>query len=213
MDFNEFSNEISKIKNLPLPGSASHYKMAPEIRVKELQSGFLNKRDPKKAGVMALFYPHDNNLTHLLFIVRNKYPGVHSGQIGFPGGQREKGDKDILDTALRESCEEVGAERDNISVIREISSLYIPPSNFEVSPFIGLYHKEKPFEIQTSEVAGLLEVPVTDFLDDANRSKQILSTSYAREIEVPAFIFKGQTVWGATAMMLNEIRELLDQIL
>ena len=213
MDFNEFSSEISKIKNLPLPGTASHYKMAPEIRVKELQAGFFNKKDPKKAGVMALFYPRENNLTHLLFIIRNKYPGVHSGQIGFPGGQREERDKDLLDTALRESCEEVGAVRDQISVIRELSDLYIPPSNFEVTPFIGLYHKEKPFRIQASEVAALLEVPVTDFLDDSNRSTQILSTSYAREVEVPAFIFKGQTVWGATAMMLSEIRELLDQIL
>ena len=187
--------------------------MAPEIRVKELKSAFINRKDAKKAGVMALFYPGDNNLAHLLFIVRNKYPGVHSGQIGFPGGQKEEGDKDILDTALRESCEEVGAVRDHISVIRELSGLYIPPSNFEVSPFMGLYHKEQPFKIQASEVAALLEVPLSDFLDDSNRSIQILSTSYAREVEVPAFVFKGETVWGATAMMLSEIRELLDQIL
>ena len=187
--------------------------MAPEIRVKELEQGLIAKKDPKQAGVMALFYPDHSNLTHLLFIERNKYPGVHSGQIGFPGGQKEKGDRDLLDTALRESCEEVGAVRDRILVIREISGLYIPPSNFEVSPFIGLYHKEQPFRIQTSEVASLLEVPLTDFLNDAYRTTQILSTSYASEIEVPAFVFGGKTVWGATAMMLSEIRELLDQVL
>lgn len=187
--------------------------MAPEIRVKELKQEIFKKKDPKKAGVMALFYPEKENQTHLLFIERNKYPGVHSGQIGFPGGQKEQGDYDMLDTALRESCEEVGADRDRISVIREISGLYIPPSNFEVSPFIGLYYKEAPFIIQTSEVASLLEVPLTDFLNDAHRTTQTLSTSYAREIEVPAFVFNGKTVWGATAMMLNEIRELLDQVL
>ncbi len=213
MNFDEFSSQISKIKKLPLPGPASHYKMAPEIRVKELKDRFIKRKDARQAGVMALFYPHEDWTTHLLFIVRNKYPGVHSGQIGFPGGQKEEGDQDMLDTALRESCEEVGAHRDRISVVREISSLYIPPSNFEVSPFVGLYHKKEPFQIQKSEVADLLEVPLIEFLDDANRTTQILSTSYAREIEVPAFVFKGKTVWGATAMMLSEIRELLDQVL
>ena len=161
---------------------------------------------------MALFYAQNNNLTHLLLIERNKYPGVHSGQIGFPGGQSETGDKSILDTALRESCEEVGAVRDRIQVIRSMSELYIPPSNFEVFPYIGLYSKEKPFKRQTSEVASLLEIPLTDFMDDHKLTSQIMSTSYAKEIEVPAFLFHGHTVWGATAMMLNEIRELFKQI-
>ena len=162
---------------------------------------------------MALFYPQNDNLTHLLLILRNKYPGVHSGQIGFPGGQSEPGDKNILDTALRESCEEVGAVRDQIHVIKSMSELYIPPSNFEVSPYIGLYQKVKPFIRQTSEVASLLEIPITDFLDDQKMTTQILSTSYAKNIEVPAFLFQGHIVWGATAMMLNEIRELFKKVL
>ncbi len=213
MDFNEFSKEISKIKNLPLPGSASHYKMAPEIRIKELQAGMIKQENPKKAGVMALFYPREENITHLLFILRNKYPGVHSGQIGFPGGQIESSDKDMLDTALRESCEEVGAERSQITVVRPVSELYIPPSNFQVYPFIGLYQMEKPFKRQTSEVDALIEVPFSDLMDDRNMSTQILSTSYAKNIEVPAFLFQGHTVWGATAMMLNEMRELFKKVL
>ena len=212
MDFKEFSNEISKIKKLPLPGSDSHYKMAPEVRINELKAR-VKKKNAKKAGVMALFYPNTDDLTHLLLIQRNRYPGVHSGQIGFPGGQHEPGDRDMLDTALRESCEEVGAVRDHIDVVKSLSELYIPPSNFEVFPFIGLYKKEQPFRRQTSEVEALLEVPLTDFLDDAKLTTQSLSTSYARNIEVPAFIFEGHIVWGATAMMLNEIREMFKKIL
>ena len=67
---------------------------------------------------MALFYPHNNRETRLLLIQRNRYPGVHSGQIGFPGGQSEPGDRDMLDTALRESCEEVGTVKEHIEVVR-----------------------------------------------------------------------------------------------
>ena len=119
----------------------------------------------------------------------------------------------MLDTALRESTEEVGAVRDHVQVIRPISELYIPPSNFEVFPFVALYRKERPFVRQASEVESLLEVPVSDFLDDAKITTQNLTTSYARNIEVPAFTFQGRIVWGATAMMLNEIRELLAKVL
>ena len=186
--------------------------MAPEVRINELKVQ-IKKKNPRKAGVMALFYPHNGNKTHLLLIQRNKYPGVHSGQIGLPGGQQEPGDRDLLDTALRESSEEVGAVRDHIKVIRPVSELYIPPSNFEVYPYVALYKKERPFVKQASEVESLLEVPVDDFLDDTKISTQNLTTSYARNIEVPAFIFQGHVVWGATAMMLNEIRTLLTKVL
>ena len=185
--------------------------MAPEVRINELRAR-VKKKNAKQAGVMALFYPHTDDLTHLLLIQRNRYPGVHSGQIGFPGGQREAGDSDMLDTALRESCEEVGAVRDHIDVVKALSELYIPPSNFEVFPFVGLYRKEQPFRRQASEVEALLEIPLTDFLDDSKLTTQSLSTSYAKKIEVPAFIFQGHIVWGATAMMLNEIREMFKKI-
>ena len=183
------------------------------MRIRELNVDRIKKKNPKKAGVMALFYPDTDKLTHLLLILRNRYPGVHSGQIGFPGGQMEPGDKNLLDTALRESCEEVGARRENITVIRPMSEIYIPPSNFEVSPYIGIYRKEKPFKRQVSEVESLLEIPFTEFMDDEKISSQILTTSYAENIEVPAFIFQGHTVWGATAMMLSEIRELIKKVL
>lgn len=187
--------------------------MAPEIRIEELKADMNKKQNPKKAGVMALFYPHTDHQTRLLLIQRNTYPGVHSGQIGLPGGQHEPGDRDLLDTAMRESVEEVGAVREHIEVIRPVSELYIPPSNFEVSPFVALYRKEKPFKRQASEVEALLEVSLDDFLDDTKLIRQKLATSYAREIEVPAFLFRGHVVWGATAMMLSEIRELIREVL
>ena len=213
MDFNIFEQRISKIKDLPLPGEASHYKMAPEIRIRELLEGKIKKKNPRKAAVLALFYPSFENKTQLLCILRKTYNGVHSNQVGFPGGKVEQEDKDLRATALRETHEEVGVHPKDVTVIREISEIYIPPSNFEVQPYIGLYREPRPFVIQETEVERFIEIPLTDFLKDTNVVTKKLSTSYAKVIEVPAFELNGYIVWGATAMMLSEIKELLKQAL
>ncbi|WP_281540716.1 NUDIX hydrolase [Maribacter aestuarii] len=213
MDFNIFEQRISKIKDLPLPGEASHYKMAPEIRIRELLEGKIKMKNPRKAAVLALFYPSFENKTQLLCILRKTYNGVHSNQVGFPGGKVEQEDKDLRATALRETHEEVGVHPKDVTVIREISEIYIPPSNFEVQPYIGLYREPRPFVIQETEVERFIEIPLTDFLKDTNVVTKKLSTSYAKEIDVPAFELNGYIVWGATAMMLSEIKELLKQAL
>lgn len=163
---------------------------------------------------MALFYPDENNITHLLLILRKSHPkDVHSNQIGFPGGKVEKDDADMMATALRETHEEVGVLPSNIEVVKSLSEIYIPPSNFEVFPFIGLYRKPETFVPQTSEVEALVEVRLADFLDEGNLFTQKLTTSYAENVAVPAFKLNGYTVWGATGMMLSEIKMLLHQVL
>lgn len=213
MDFKIFAEQIPKIKNLDLPGREAHYKLAPEMRIRELEAGLIKKKNPKKAGVMALFYPDMASQTRLLLIMRRSYNGVHSRQVAFPGGKREKTDTSLLETALRETREEVGVLTERVEVIREVSEVYIPPSNYDVQPFVGLYHQPAPFVLQVEEVDHLIEVPLIQVLDDNYLISQTLSTSYAKNIEVPAFHLEGYTVWGATAMMLNEIRELLKQVL
>lgn len=187
--------------------------MAPESRLDELQRINVAKKNPRKAGVMALFYPTQGMGTNLLLILRKTYKGVHSNQVAFPGGKAELTDDGLLTTALRETYEEVGVAPKDITVVKEISEIFIPPSNFIVQPFIGLYRNPKPFVKQDSEVELILEVPVSDFLDDALVVSKKMTTSYAVDIEVPAFELNGYIVWGATAMMLNEIKELLKQVL
>lgn len=162
---------------------------------------------------MALFYPAMQNRTNLLLILRKTYKGVHSNQVGFPGGKAEKVDQDILSTALRETQEEVGVAPDDIVVLKKLSEIFIPPSNFIVQPFMGLYTDPKPFIKQDDEVEMILEVPLSDFLDDKKINIKKITTSYAVDIEVPAFELNGYIVWGATAMMLNEIKELIKQVL
>jgi 8-oxo-dGTP pyrophosphatase MutT (NUDIX family) len=213
MNFKDFSQQVPKIKNLPLPGENSHFKMVPEFRLEELRKQKQSKKNPKKAAVLALFYPSSNDLTHLLLILRKTYQGVHSNQIGFPGGKVEKVDIDLRATALRETHEEVGVSPDKVQIIKSLSEVYIPPSNFEVQPYIGLCHQWLSFVPQQTEVQAIVEVPLPDFLDDSKIFHQTLSTSYAENVEVPAFRLKGHIVWGATAMMLSEIKELLNQVL
>ncbi len=162
---------------------------------------------------MALFYPDLEEQTRLLLILRKVYEGVHSNQIGFPGGKLEVQDKDLLHTALRETHEEVGVLPSTVQVIKELSEVYIPPSNFLVQPFMGIYPNPSPFVKDEIEVEQLVEVYLRDFMDDSSLIQENLSTSYAKNINVPAYKLNGYTVWGATAMMLSEIRELLQQVL
>lgn len=213
MDFNEFSHRVSKIKDLPLTGAASHYKMAPANRVVNYSEGEIEKRNPRQAAVMALFYPNENNKTTLLLMLRKTYQGIHSNQISFPGGKVEVADVNLLATALRETYEEVGVDVTKIEVLKTLTEVYIPPSNFKVQPYVGLYTKQKPFTIQPEEVEALVEVSVLDFMDDTKIITKKVSTAYAEDWNVPAFMLEGHTVWGATAMMLSEIKDLLKQLL
>ena len=197
---------------MELPGEQLHLKMAPIERLLELKENAKDQKNAKKAAVLVLFYPSEANETHFVLILRKTYTGVHSAQVGFPGGKREEQDADFQATALRETEEEVGVPRDRVRVLKELTEIYIPPSNFFVQPFLGIVSETPRFIPQESEVEAILEIPLHEFLDDAIRTSQILTTSYAKEIEVPAFLLRDHVVWGATAMMLNEVREILKQL-
>jgi len=190
---------------MSVPGESSHYIMSPEIRTKELNKIKIEDRNPRNAAVMMLFFPKEAS-THIALILRPEYEGVHSGQIALPGGKFEKEDLNFTETALRETEEEIGVAIDHVEVIKTLTKVYIPPSNFWVHPFLG-FTKERPqFVIQEEEVAKVIEVPLEELLNEANVKPQILSTSYAKNIEVPSFILDGYVVWGATAMMLSELK-------
>ncbi|WP_367890573.1 NUDIX hydrolase [Sinomicrobium kalidii] len=183
------------------------------IPVKELREIDVAGRNPRKAGVMALFYPDRDDITKIVLLLRKEYKGVHSNQVGFPGGKREKEDKDIRATALRETMEEVGVASGKIEVIRAMTTLYIPPSNFLVHPFLGVMKEPPVFFPQEEEVEEVIEVPLGDVLDDSLVSRKTITTSYAVNVNVPVFNLKGYVVWGATAAMLSEVRDLVGSAL
>ena len=161
---------------------------------------------------MMLFYPK-NGETHLVLIVRNSYKGVHSAQIAFPGGKFEPEDEIFSNTALRETHEEVGIHPENMEIIKTFTPMYIPPSNFMVHPFLGISKAEINFIADPEEVAGIIELPLAVFLSDRILIEANLSTSYATNVNVPAFEIEGHVVWGATAMMLSELKDVLKEVL
>ena len=212
MDFQEFLRFVPKLIDAKLPAFEAHIKMAPLERLESLKNIYLENKNPRIAAVMMLFYPK-NERTHLVLIVRKTYEGVHSAQIAFPGGKYELDDDNYAETALRETHEEVGIHPDKIEILKPFTELYIPPSNFMVHPFLGISIEELVFVPEPSEVAEIIELPLSVFLSDGIVVDTNLSTSYANNINVPAFKIENHIVWGATAMMLSELKEVLKEVL
>ncbi len=207
MDFNYFLTQLSRIKKLPLGGIDSQFKMAPELR-KQFSLEEILKPNPKESAVLALFYPDKDSNTKILLMLRSNYKGVHASQISFPGGKKEKNDNNLRHTALRETEEELGILKTDITIVRKLTKTYIPPSNFWVTPFIGIL-KSTPTLKTNYEVEEVIEVTLSDLLDDKNLSSKNLTTSYMKNIDVPCFKLNNYVVWGATAMVLSEIKDLI----
>lgn len=208
MDFQDFLQHLPNIIPAELPAEKAHVKMAPLERVQLMKNLDLSTKNPRIAAVMMLLYPK-NKKTHLILIVRNAYNGVHSSQIAFPGGKYEASDADFQETALRETHEEIGISPEKIEIIKQFTPMYIPPSNFLVHPFLGISSQELSFYPDIREVADIIELPLSVFLNDEIIIEATLSTSYADNISVPAFNIQNHMVWGATAMILSELREVL----
>ena len=197
---------------MELLGQEAQFLMAPDERIRALSEMDIEAKKPRWAGVMAVFYPNTKGETTLVLILRKTYRGVHSNQVGFPGGKAETFDESIKHTALRETEEEVGLLQSEINVVKKLTKLYIPPSNFWVQPFIGYVEQTPVFTKEDAEVEAILEVPLEEFLADKSVITQRIDTSYGTMLDVPAFYLSEHVVWGATAMMLSEVKWAFQQI-
>ena len=161
--------------------------------------------DCKKAAVLMLFYPDSNSDTRMVLILRNKYNGIHSNQISFPGGKVDDLDKNLQQTALRETFEEIGVNSSLIKIVNKLSSVYIPPSNFHVQPFVGYSENNLVFKADKKEVALIITPLIKDLLNLKIVNSKVSIRGY--DHEVPRYLVENQLLWGATAMMVYEFME------
>jgi 8-oxo-dGTP pyrophosphatase MutT (NUDIX family) len=183
---------------------AAQQKMTPASR-----TNVRPKTQPGRArqGAVLLLLYCRREMWHVLLTRRPEEMNSHAGQISFPGGRREDGET-LATTALRETEEEVGLPPAGVDLLGELATLYIPPSDFEVHPYVGYHPGPATFRRNPAEVAEILEVPLTHLLEPATRREEEWNL-HGWRVTVPFFQVGPHKVWGATAMMLSEFLERL----
>ena len=195
---------------LPLPGGDAHesFRAKPVGDVRPL---FSHKLPPKPGGVLILLY-EDNGIIKFPLIKRAEYLGAHSGQVSLPGGKAEEGE-DNVECALREAEEEIGIQRSDVKVLGKLSDFFVMPSNFMVTPVIGMVDYTPSFKPDPYEVVRVLEGDINSIIKgDSIKEKEIVAAGKYRMI-APHFEVEGEVVWGATAMMLNELRMVVREVI
>ena len=205
----DFSIDFLKQRlNLGLPGEASHAAMSPMGRGNSSDAIKLAK-NIRKSAVAIVLYAERNSLSSVL-IQRPTYDGVHSGQVCLPGGKKEDFEQYLHETAIRECVEETGLIADHLELLAPLTPVYIPPSNHHVHPYIFHYHEKPIFHPDQREVAEIIEFNLNQIMDDRKIKRIDLDLGQNKILKnVPYFDIEGRVVWGATAIILNELRTLL----
>ena len=205
----ELQRKISNTLKENLPGLTSQLKMAPSVRFSG--NGFTENSDKAvKSAVLFLLIPDLISYSTVL-IERNIYPGAHSGQISLPGGKYEQSDLSLEVTALRETHEEIGVSRDKIKILGSLTKLYIPVSNFIIQPFIGLLEDDPVFTPEPKEVQSIIKINLNKLFSKENRKIKTFSRD-EHSITAPYYEANGFHIWGATAMILSELGDVLKRV-
>jgi 8-oxo-dGTP pyrophosphatase MutT (NUDIX family) len=192
----------------PLPGKSSHDKLMSYHRP-DAHVARLRVPSPKESAVIMLLFER-KELWHTLFIERPTNQSTHSGQLAFPGGKLEANETHA-EAALRETFEEVGIEPQQLEIIGQLTELYIPPSNYIVKPFVAIAREQLAWTINPSEVVRTLEVPLQTLMHiDALCTHTVELNQNGTTLTVNGFLIEDKVLWGATAMMLQEFRQLLE---
>lgn len=212
MKFSIFLNIISKLKEISLPGIEAQIEMSSSERIKFIKNYKSYESNALKASVLICVYQNNDGDACFSLMQRPIDKGVHSGQICLPGGKKELYDESNWKTSIRETEEELGLKSHKMKFIKALSSIYIPPSNFMVYPYIASYDQTPDFKIDKREVKKVFDVSFDSLLNDSLKTKINISNKYMKEFRVPAYNFNNNIVWGATAMILSEFKYLLKKI-
>jgi 8-oxo-dGTP pyrophosphatase MutT (NUDIX family) len=193
-----------------LPGEDCHLEMFP-LRGKSSEA-LKAAKDHRVSAVMALIFEASGE-HYIIVIERQDYDGKHSGQMGFPGGKWEEQDETELAAALRETQEEIGIDPASIVVLGSLTNVYIPVSNFLVHPFVGFLDRRPDLKIDEREVKAVFPFKLSELLNPDNKIETTINVSKEMTLKnVPAFLIGGKIIWGATALMLNELRIVLERM-
>jgi 8-oxo-dGTP pyrophosphatase MutT (NUDIX family) len=196
------AENIKKALSQSLPGSTSHRRMLPMNR--DLVAGSDDQSRMKHSSVLLLLYPENNEL-HVCLIKRPTHMKHHAGQIALPGGRIEKGET-ALETALRETWEEIGITPEQIEILGTLSELYVQVSRFQIHPFVGWLSKKPEFVLCENEVEKTISFPLKNM---KNAMEEVELLTITGTLKVPCFKFDGEIIWGATAMILSEFYDIL----
>jgi len=199
---NDFCSKLKNEIKKGLPGTDAQWQMASSDRfVKNFprQPG----KDARIAAVLILLYP-ENGSIHTIFMQRPDYKGVHGGQISFPGGKKESVDENAIQTALREANEETGIDPTIVNIIGTLTPLFIPVSNMLVTPVLGWINEKPAFNHKPEEVLFLINADLKILLDSSIVGIKPFKIR-GEMLEIKYFNYEENTIWGATAMMLNEL--------
>lgn len=203
----EWANLLKAALHEPLPGEAAHEELR-AIPISEQKFNFKHDGPPRPGSVLILLCGNPGQLWFPL-IKRTDTGGVHSGQISLPGGRTEEGES-MVSTALREAQEEIGIDPASIEIIGKLTPMHVIPSNYLVTPVIGRWTKDysPDFLPERNEVDHIIKSTLQELINQyAIRKADIRVRGY--QISAPHFWIGNQMVWGATAMMLNEFRQIL----
>ncbi len=206
MKFSEIDTLVAALSN-NLPGEAAQFKMASSFRVTK---EYIEEQRPKArlGSVMVLLFPVGDEI-HTVLTLRTSYKGVHSGQVSFPGGKKDEADIDLNFTAIRETWEEIGVPDYDIQLVGNLTEIYIPASNFIVRPMVGIVQQQPEFHPNHREVEKIIVTPISVLLDDTIRKQTKIKVTEEFIIDAPYFDIDNHVVWGATAMILSELCEVI----
>lgn len=207
MYLDSFSNFVLKIKEKTKLSSDFENDLIPSGRITSLNN--YNSKLYKRASVIIFCFQDNSGNISFPLIKRQLYNGVHSGQISLPGGKKDQKDKTLWETATRELNEELGVDLSYLIKIKKLKSIYIPPSNFLVTPFIAYSKKIPDFKINKREVAELIILKIKDLIL-FEKVYQSVTNSYLRNVKVPGYKFNKNFIWGATAIILKEFKYVLN---